>query len=96
MLERTTSNMWLACSACNYTKNRNYCNERSLKPLGIPKSDLDRVRIYLSVNMGAQNVLKLTMIQTIADQIHKNYNVKSLKKIYRKLTRCYSENNDRT
>lgn len=45
----TSNNVVPACSACNYyKKSRNPYNERSLKRIRIPKSDLDRVKIYLS------------------------------------------------
>lgn len=50
-IERGTSvnNVVPSCSACNYyKKSRNPYNERSARRIRIPKSDLDRVRSYLS------------------------------------------------
>ena len=45
----SSNNVVPACSACNYyKKSRNPYNERSAKRIRIPKSDLDRVRNYLS------------------------------------------------
>lgn len=45
----SVNNVVPACSACNYyKKSRNPYNERSARRIRIPKSDLDRVRSYLS------------------------------------------------
>lgn len=45
----SSNNVVPACSACNYyKKSRNPFSERSAKRIRIPKSDLDRVRNYLS------------------------------------------------
>lgn len=48
----SVNNVVPACSACNfYKKSRNPYNERSARRIRIPKSDLDRVRSYLSTEV---------------------------------------------